>query len=126
MHDTEPGAGFGGQDITYDNGVTYPEGTTQRRPRRWPWLFAAATVVAAGGIIVGVGKTSGPPPVSSACQQAVAAQNAYVDRAVALGYPNMDVYDGLTVITVDEALLNNLAKAHCPGSTVIHTLPDGG
>ena len=96
-----------------------------RRPRRWPWLTVAVVAVS-GGMIAGLTLTSSPPPVSAACQRATAAQNAYVDRMVALGYPDtMPVFSGMQVLATDIALLNDMTKAGCPGNTVIHTLPGG-
>jgi len=106
------------QDITYDIPVL-------RRPRRWPWLLAATVSVAAGaGITAAVLLTgSGPAPVSGACQKATVAQNRFVAEAVALGYPDVPVTQGLSIISADLKLLHDMTTAGCPGTTLVDTLP---
>jgi len=101
-----------------------PNEPSNSRPRHRRKIVLIGVVLAAAGLIaLIVALTSGgPAPLTAACKRAVAAQDAYVQNAVAQGYPNVDVVTGGNILFGDAALIRAALKV-CPPTVKADVLP---
>jgi hypothetical protein len=83
-------------------------------------LLVAVTALALSGVLAAC---SGSPHPSAACRAAVARQNAFVESAIAQGYPDVDISLGLAIQAQDLKITGDALKV-CPGSVKIEVLPD--